>query len=279
MDLAAYLDRIGYRGRPEPTVECLRQLFSCQALNVPYENLDVQLGVPIDHLDMERIFDKVVARRRGGWCYELNGLLGWALSQIGFDVTRAVGGVLREVRGDSALGNHLIVLVRLDRLYLVDHGLGDGMRAPLPMEPGSHPQGALTFGLERLPDGYWRYRSHAFGYPPSFDFLPVAADEALLAERCGFLQTAPESGFVQNLICQIMEPEAVTCLTGRVLRRKSAGGTTKVLLASQEEMAGVLDRRFGIRDVDVSVLWPRVVARHEAVFGDRPVDQIDVVGM
>ena len=278
MHLQAYLDRIGYQGPVEPTLECLRQIHLRQALSVPYENIDVQLGVSLDQ-DLEKIFEKVVGRRRGGWCYELNALLGWVLSEIGFDVMRVSAGVLRDQRGDAALGNHLILLVRLDQLYLVDQGLGDGIREPIPLMAGTHRQGALAFRLAKLTDGYWRFHSHSFGYPPTFDFRDELADEALLASKCAALQEAPESIFVQNLACQIMALETVTCLTGRVLRIKSIEGSTKRLVGSQDEFADILDRMFGIRDVDVGLLWPKVVARHDLLFGDRPVDQIDLTGM
>lgn len=278
MLLRAYLDRIGYEGPVEPTLECLRQIHLRQVLSIPYENIDVQLGVPVDG-DLERIFEKVVVRRRGGWCYELNALLGWALSEIGFNVMRGCAGVLRDLRGDTALGNHLILLVRLDQTYLVDQGLGDGIREPIPLKAGTHRQGRLSFRLMEMSDGYWRFHSHSFGYPPTFDFRDECADEALLATKCAALQKSPESGFVQNLICQIMAPETVTCLTGRVLRIKSDEGGSKRLLGSADEFAEVLDRVFGIRDVDVQRLWPKVVARHDFLFGDKQVEEIEVAGM
>lgn len=278
MLLRAYLDRIGYKGPVEPTLECLRQIHLRQVLSIPYENIDVQLGVPVDG-DLEKIFEKVVVRRRGGWCYELNALLGGALSEIGFDVIRASAGVLRDQRGDTALGNHLILLVRLDQTYLADQGLGDGMREPMLLKAGTHQQGPFTFRLAQMSDGYWRYHSHSFGYPPTFDFRDECADEALLATKCAALQTASESTFVQNLICQIMTLEAVTCLTGRVLRIKSTERVSKSLVGSQDEFAEVLDRIFGIRDVDVRRLWPKVVARHDFLFGDKQVDEIEVAGM
>ena len=278
MKLQAYLDRIGYEGRVEPTLECLRQVHRRQALSVPYENLDVQLGTPLD-LDIDRIFEKVVGRRRGGWCYEVNGLLGWALAEIGFDVTRAAGGVLRAERGDAALGNHLILLVRLDRDYLADLGLGDGIREPIPVQSGAYQQGALEFRLEEMADGYWRFHNHSFAHPPSFDFRASLADEALLAAKCNALQTMPELTFVQNLVCQIMAHETVTCLTGRVLRHKSGEGNSKALISSCGELVQTLDEVFGIRNVDVSLLWPKLVARHELLFGDKPIDQITFAGM
>ncbi|MDX8444900.1 arylamine N-acetyltransferase [Mesorhizobium sp. VK3C] len=278
MLLRAYLDRIGYQGPVGPTLECLRQIHLRQVLSIPYENIDVQLGVPVDG-DIERIFEKVVVRRRGGWCYELNALLGWALSEIGFDVMRASAGVLRDQRGDTALGNHLILLVRLNQTYLVDEGLGDGIREPIPLMAGTYRQGPLTFRLAKTGDGYWRFHSHSFGYPPTFDFRDEYADEPLLAARCAALQKAPESTFVQNLICQIMALEAVTCLTGRVLRVKSTDGVSKRLVDSPDELAEALDRVFGIRDVEVRRLWPKVVARHDFLFGDKQADQIEVAGM
>ena len=278
--LQAYLDRIGFSGRVEPTLDCLRQVHRRQALTVPYENLDVQLGIATG-TSVEAAFDKIVTRRRGGWCYEQNGLLGWALSEIGFNVTRGVGAVMRDVRGESAWGNHLILLVRLDGIYLADIGLGDGLRGPIPMEEGSHSNGALRYGLERLPDGHWRFHNHRFGYPPSFDFAEpdgegMTANEAVLAAKCTWLQSSPDSVFVQNLTCQIVTDETSTCLTGRVLERKSLAGSEKTLLRSPTELKATLDREFGIGDLDVEVLWPKIAARHRVVFGDRSIEEVEI---
>ena len=138
MDLHGYLDRIGYDGPVEPTLECLTAVHRQQALTVPYENLDVQLKVMVGQ-DPAAIYDKVVVRRRGGWCYELNGMLQQALVEIGFDVQRVAGGVHRHETGDAAVGNHLVLLVRLDRVYVADLGLGDGLREPVPLEAGTLP--------------------------------------------------------------------------------------------------------------------------------------------
>jgi N-hydroxyarylamine O-acetyltransferase len=279
MRLQSYLDRIGCRGRPEPTLDCLRAIHRAQALTVPYENLDVQLGVPIT-TDIASIFDKVVTRRRGGWCYELNGLLGWALKEMGFEVARVAGGVMRSVRGDTAIGNHLVLLVEADgATWLCDLGLGDGLRDPIPAAAGLYRQSSLVFELAELPDGHWRFTNHAHAYPPDFDFRAEAADEAHLSARCLVLQTAPESGFVQNLIVQQMEADAVTCLTGRVLRRKSATGETKRLLNSAAELSEVLHATFGLSGVDTDRLWAKAAARHEVLFGQKSIEDIAVAGM
>jgi N-hydroxyarylamine O-acetyltransferase len=87
MDVDAYLARIGYTGVREPSADVLGYLHRAHMLAVPFENLDIHLGVE-NVLDPEHVFDKIVTRRRGGWCYELNGLFALLLEALGFDVTR-----------------------------------------------------------------------------------------------------------------------------------------------------------------------------------------------
>ena len=113
MRLDDYLARIGYSGPIEPTLAVLRDVHRRHLAAIAYENLDVICEVPVDG-DIARIFRKLVRDQRGGWCYEMNGLLDWALREIGFAVTRIAGGVMRIERGDEALGNHLVLKVDLD---------------------------------------------------------------------------------------------------------------------------------------------------------------------
>jgi N-hydroxyarylamine O-acetyltransferase len=274
MDLRDYLDRIGYRGQVVPTLDCLAEVHRRHALTIPYENLDIQLGLPVSHR-IEDVFDKLVRRRRGGWCYEMNGLLCWALREIGFEVLRATGGIHRRERGDSAMGNHLVLLVSLDQTYVADLGLGDGMRLPLALAEGEHVQGDLTFRVKPLEGGIWRIFNHSFGYPTDYDLRVEKADEARLRDYAEQLQTSPDSVFVQNLDCELMSDNAIICLTGRVLRKKSASGTMRRLIGSPEEMHAVLRETFGISGVDLAPVWPRIYERHQALFGDRSIDQTE----
>jgi N-hydroxyarylamine O-acetyltransferase len=276
MDVRDYLDRIGYRGPVAPTLDCLTEVHRCHALTIPYENLDIQLGRPVSHR-IEDVFDKLVRRRRGGWCYEMNGLLCWGLREIGFDVLRATGGIHRRERGDSAMGNHLVLLVNLDRIYVADLGLGDGMRLPLPLAEGEHTQCDLTFRVAALEGGIWRIFNHSFGYPTDYDLRLEEADESDLCSYAEQLQTSPDSVFVQNLDCELMSDNAITCLTGRVLRKKSASGTVRRLIGSPDEMHAVLRETFGISGVDLAPVWPRICERHQVLFGDQPLDQTEDV--
>ena len=88
----AYLARIWYTGPREPTLAVLHEVPLHRTCHIPYESLDVYLQCPVTQ-DIDTIFEKIVLGRRGGWCYEMNGLLAWALAELGFAVTRQVGAV------------------------------------------------------------------------------------------------------------------------------------------------------------------------------------------
>lgn len=267
MKLTDYLARIDYQGPVAPNLACLNAVHRQHLLNVPYENLDVQFGRPVDQ-DIERIFEKIVHRHRGGWCYEMNGLLCWALREIGFDVMRMTGGVMRKERGNEALGNHLVLCVELDGPYIADAGLGDGLLEPTPLRPGTFTQGHRQFRLEPLEDNLWRFHNYPGAMPPSFDVRHEPADEDLLAETCEALQSDPESMFRQNLICYRARADGTSMLLGRVLARSNAEGTTKTLLNSAQEFTDALTRVFGLHDTENTDLWPQVAARHEELFGN-----------
>jgi N-hydroxyarylamine O-acetyltransferase len=266
MDLAAYLDRIGFAGRALPDLATLRRIQRSHLENIPYENLDVQLGRRVT-LEPRDAFAKLVAGRRGGWCYEMNGLFRWALESVGFRVMAMTGGVLRAERGEAAVGNHLALTVELDEPYLVDVGLGDGPSEPIPLREGGYRQGWRELRLERLAEGWWRLRNYEKALAPSFDFQHRPADRDLLARKCHWLQTDPESHFVQNAVCLRHEPDGVVALVGRVLKRVNAEGVEDRLLHSADAYAEALTERFGIRLPQARDLWPQIARRHEILFG------------
>ena len=277
MQLTDYLTRIDHHGPVEPTLACLNTVHRQHLLNIPYENLDVQFRRPVDQ-DIERIFDKIVHRQRGGWCYEMNGLLCWALREIGFDVMRMTGGVMRKEHGDEAMGNHLVLCVELDGPYIADAGLGDGLAEPIPLRPGTFHQGHREFRLELLEGNLWRFHNSPGATPPSFDVRHAPADEDLLAQTCETLQSDPESMFRQNLICFRAHPAGSTMLLGRLLVDSTAEGTTRTLLNSAQELVDTLTRVFGLSDAENADLWPQVVSRHDALFGDADAEAIRLDG-
>jgi N-hydroxyarylamine O-acetyltransferase len=275
MNLKHYFNRIGYVGPVDPTLECLSGIHQCHALTIPYENLDIQMRRRVD-LDEERIFEKIVTKKRGGWCYEQHVLFLWVLKEIGFDAKLVTSAVERREHGDEMIGNHTSILVELDQVYLADLGLGDGIRLPIPFCEGTYSQGSLTFQLIKV-DGYCRFLNHSFSNPTNFDLTSEAADYELLIRKSDYLQSSPDSEFVQNLVCQIMQADSITCLTGRVLRHKTAAGQTKKLI-NQDQFEATLYDVFGISDPDAASIWPKVAARHHLLFGDQTINDINYQG-
>jgi N-hydroxyarylamine O-acetyltransferase len=266
MELQAYLDRIGFTGLPAPDLATLARIQRGHLEHIPYENLDVQLRRPVT-VDPRDAFAKLVTAGRGGWCYEMNGLFGWALEQVGFRVMRMTGAVLRAQRGDVAIGNHLALTVDLDQPYLVDVGLGDGPSEPIPLREGRYRQGWRTVRLERLEGEWWRFHNHELAFAGSFDFRRQPADWNLLARQCQWLQTDPDSRFVQNLVCLRHRPDGVTALVGRVLKTVDAGGSHDHILETPEAHAEALATQFGINLPDAAGLWPEIARRHDELFG------------
>lgn len=260
--LAAYLARIGYQAELAPSVETLRALHRAHLLAITYENLDLHLGRRLP-LGPEAAFDKLVTRRRGGWCYEMNGLFAWALEALGFEVRLLAGGVGWERLGEGARGNHLALLVALDQPYLADVGFGDGILEPLPLVPGTYRQGFLEFRLEQA-GGRWILHQHAGAGAPSFDFTLDPWRWADFAARAEELQTSPDSGFVQKTVCQRHRDSGVVTLRGAVLRTLTAAGVSQHVVGSAGEYAEVLQREFDLSIPEAPALWEVVCARHLA---------------
>ena len=140
MDVSAYLERIGYTGAVDPTIETLDQLIQRHLASVPFENIDiVRMRRPID-LDQQRLFEKIVGERRGGFCYELNSLFGGLLDAIGFDVTRGYGIWPTRDGGWTVPFDHIVLAVALPESgepVLVDVGFGaDCPVAAIPLRDG-----------------------------------------------------------------------------------------------------------------------------------------------
>lgn len=269
MDVGAYLNRIALSGPLPPTLDTLRRVHAAHLRAIPYENLDVQFGRPVT-IDRPAIYDKIVNRRRGGWCYEMNGLLGWALDQLGFKVTRATGAVMREMFGEPTEGNHLVLRVELaEGVYLADVGFGDGPVEPIRIVEGDFVSGGLPFSVSRVDDHWWRLRNHPWGGAPNFDFNLAAADESKLAARCHQLQTAPDSHFVLNLFCFRFRENSIVSVRGRVVRTVTAQGHEDRILNSADELVRFFDEELDLRDPELASLWPKICARHDVVMAEQ----------
>lgn len=248
MDTNAYLDRIAYRGSLAPRAETLRQLHLAHLRTVPFENLSIHWGEPIV-LDDEALFDKIVRRRRGGFCYELNGLFAALLRALGFEVemlAAAVMGAQGQYGRDFA---HMALRVQLGRPWLADVGFGDSFLEPLRLDERlAQPEGDRAYRIaegggerrvlqRREGEGEWsaqyRFRLQPFAYG---DF----------AEMCHHQQTSPESHFTQRRVCSRATPRGRISLSERRLITTEDGQRQERELAQEAEVVGVLRGTFGI---------------------------------
>jgi N-hydroxyarylamine O-acetyltransferase len=268
LKLDNYLIRIGYRHHTRPDFDTLRGLQRAHVLAVPFENLDVQLGRPLT-TDVEDAYRKIVIDRRGGWCYEQNGLFGWALAQIGFEVTRVAAAVMRAERGEVSDANHLALLVRVpgsgDK-WLADVGFGGSLLEPIRLEENEYMHEPFRLGLRRLDDGHWQFWEDHGNGEFSYDFRAEPASEVTLARRCEFLQTNLESSFVLNLVAQIRGPDRHSSLRGRVLSVRDARGERVMTLDSSAQLLETLKEIFGLDVPEIEDSWSKISGRHEQLF-------------
>ncbi|RRS00150.1 arylamine N-acetyltransferase family protein [Glycomyces terrestris] len=272
--LAAYLDRVGITAPRRPTLHALRRIHRAHVAAMPYENLDIQLGRPI-RLDADSLFAKLVEGGRGGYCYEHNGVLAFALEAMGFDVRRVLGGVRREVDGDGAWWNHMPLVVRFPEQhgkdgseYLADGGIGTGFRDPLPIRNGSYRIGAFNFGVWSLGGEEWRCSIDPRVANLTFDFTLEERRPEEFADRCRELSTSPESPFVRTLAVQNPREHDMWVLRARTLTVYGPAYPdfkSVTVVEDADAFASLLRDRFNLTltDADVAALWAKAVEQHE----------------
>lgn len=253
MDVQAYLDRIGYRGPLAPTAETLRALQVAHLQTVPFENLSIHAGQPIV-LTEDALFDKIVARRRGGFCYELNGLFAALLSALGFEVDMLSAGA---ARADGTYGpafDHMALAVdpgrkRLDESWLADVGFGDSFREPLRLDDrGEQVQGDRVWRIEEEGSHLVLRQRQAAESPwtPEYRFTLEPHEFPDYAGMCLYHQTSPQSHFTRKRVCSLATPDGRVTLSDLRLITTRGGVREERMLASEEEHATVLRELFGV---------------------------------
>ncbi len=241
IDVDEYLRRIGVSARPEPSVASLVELQRAHLGSVPFENLDIHLGVPI-RLDLDEILAKVVGRRRGGFCYELNGAFAWLLRELGFTVTLLEARVSPPGEPDVAF-DHLCLRVDLDEPYLVDVGFGAAFDEPLRLVfdvDQSDPGG--SFRIEAPIDGWSSLRRDGeFEYRLSM----IARDLVDFEPGCRHHQTSPDSPFTRNTVCTRPTDAGRVTLRGLGLI-DTVGSERSESPVRSDELQRVLADRFGV---------------------------------
>jgi N-hydroxyarylamine O-acetyltransferase len=242
MDVDAYLGRIGHAGSREASEHTLSELHRAHMLAVPFENLDIHLGVA-NVLDPEHVFDKIVARRRGGWCYELNGLFALLLERLGFAVTRHSASVVLSDPPSPDFA-HLTLRVDLDRPWLADVGFGASFTRPLRLDvEDDQERDGSTYHVTRGPDGRMTLRENGAAQY-AFTLEPRRMEQ--FAEMCVLQQTSPGSHFLQAPMCSRATENGRVTLSGMRLITTTNHDRTERELGSEEERAAVLHELFGV---------------------------------
>ena len=277
VDVGGYLHRLGLRDPGPPSVDSLRRLHMAHVERVPYENLEIQLGRRTTVEPLEAV-ERIVRRRRGGYCYHLNGAFSELLRELGYVVERHVGGVQR-TDADPARANsgHLALTVSglphdtcPEGVWLADVGLGSALHEPLPLHEGTYRQGPFEYRL-RVSDaepGGWRFDHDPRGSFVGMDFRAQYAEMTDFSAMHEYLSTAPESSFVRVAIVQRRDPAGVHVLRGAVLTRLGADPAPQIMLESPTQWYAALAEVFGLALDDVNAgererLWRRVAAVHE----------------
>lgn len=251
MQIDAYLKRIGYEGPAEPTLTTLRALQRAHMMAVPFENLDIPLGHPIT-ISVERFYEKIVRRRRGGFCYELNGLFSWLLRQLGFDVTLLSARVYGADGKPGPEFDHLTLLVQLDERLIADVGFGDFALQPLRLD-SEEPvrQHGDSLRLSRSGDLmlFERRRGAGPNWEPRYLFALTPRRLEEYSEMCLYQQTSPESTFTKKTVCSLSTPEGRITLTHDRLITTADGERQEREIADEAEYRALLRDRFGV-DLD-----------------------------
>jgi len=247
LNIKAYLERIDYHGSTAPSAATLRALQLAHLLTVPFENLSIHAREPIV-LEDEALFGKIVQRRRGGFCYEANGLFAALLRAIGFEVVMLSAEVARAEGGFSQPFDHMTLMVKLEQHWLVDVGFGDSFLEPLLLDERSEQvQGNRAYSI--VGDGSYLIliqRDETEWKPQyRFNLQPYGYDD--FAEMCRYHQSSPQSHFTQGRICSRATAEGrITLSEMRLITTFQNGERHEQPLRSEEEYKAVLRKHFGI---------------------------------
>lgn len=264
----AYLQRLGVSARQGPSLALLQQLQRAHVQTIPYENLDVLAGNGIS-IDPVSLFHKIVAGRRGGYCFELDALFGWLLRQIGFDVEYRMGRVW--LRDPEAIPprNHGTHIVLVDG-HKVIADVGFGGRAPRrPLDLSVIGQAvddddALDEPLRIIKAGEYGVmiqRRLAGIWSNQFSLEPIAAHAADLEAANHFQSTASTSHFRHHLFVGMFRHDGRDGLFDMRLSRRRGSETAITTLTSGDQLAETLDQVFGI---DPEPHWPALLRIMEA---------------
>lgn len=252
IDLDGYFERIGYTGARRPTLEVLHALTAAHAQSIPFENLDVLMRRPI-HLEPAALYRKLVLDRRGGYCFEQNGLLLEVLRQLGFDV-RPLGARVRVAVPDRSVipgRTHMLLEVRIEGVrWLTDVGVGAAtLTRALRFEADreqSTPHDVRR--LERVGGRWFHQLRRGDEWIDVYEFSEADLPLADRKIASWYTSTCPDSHFHSQLTVALALPggRRATLKDGVFTLRMPDGAARERQLRDRAELLQVLRGEFGI---------------------------------
>jgi N-hydroxyarylamine O-acetyltransferase len=262
--LDQYLARIAYTGPREPSLQVLHALTFAHAEHVPFENLDVLLGRGID-LSEDAVFDKLVVRKRGGYCFEQNTLFMRVLGALGFEVQplSARGRIFWPDRSFIPPRTHLLLQVTLDGAsWLTDVGVGASslsaaIRFELDLE--QHTPHDLR-RIIRQNDRFYHQVRHAEAWVDVYEFTgeEMPAIDRVVANW--YTSTHPQSHFKSRMMVARVggEGRRYSLVDGELKQRERDGRASSRMIETSQQLLEVLASQFGIILAPGERLpWPR----------------------
>lgn len=248
VDLAAYCERIGHRGSLAPTLETLRTLQALHPAAIPFEAIDVLLGLGVD-IAPQAVDAKLIGGKRGGYCYEQNSLFKRVLQAIGFEVEGLIARVTWNAPADAALRppTHMALRVTIAGVpWLADVGFGSCVpTAPLRLDTGE-PQVTAHERFRVAPvDGEWQLEAEiADRWAPVYRLLPSVQRDVDYELANWYTATHPQSHFRHRLIVTRTTPDARHALLGGRLTVRGTDGTAERRFLDADEIERELAERF-----------------------------------
>ena len=267
-DLEAYFARLGYAGPAEPRLRVLQRLHALHAEKIPFENLSPFLGEPV-RLDLESLQDKLLARGRGGWCFEQNVLFAHMLEAIGFDVLRLAARVRWNVPPERLTPrSHMLLRVRLpEGDYIADVGFGGlTLTAPLRLEAGvEQPTPHEPHRVVAIDAGFRLEARIAGEWSALYTFEMGEQQLADYEVTNWYLCNHPDSQFVNGIIAARAEPSKRHALRGtRYAIHFPDGHTERHEIAGVQAYRELLEGPFTIRVPDAPRLDEKLAGLIEA---------------
>ena len=251
-----YLERIGFKGEPKVDYATLAELQYRHFLSVPYENIGILEGAPPLSLNIDDIYEKVVTRKRGGYCFELNALLNWLLCEIGFKTTNYFARFLLDEIG-IPMRRHRIVRVEIaGEYYLADVGVGTitpEKSLKLVENEETEIRGILYKFTRESFFGWvlWIRKpgeiSEKNKWTQLYSFTDDEQAEIDFVQPSFYCQFCPDSRFNKHMIIAIRTETGKYSLSGNILRISDfTAGTSETKECESDEIPAILKKYFGI---------------------------------